>query len=566
MPRAKRTKAQNLQASKRKRAPKRTSQVDGKTAALVGKKATTFVSPESPRVPATIRRSGRSTKRRLFLDEEAEENNSADAAASDAVEAQVLQDELEDQSDDESEDQFGEDDLEACSTDDELKSGNNKERELVDLLDTSEDECDDAQQDNSKGMQKEDQDDGAEQTNKKSLIKKSLALKKKRTAKAPPVIPKVPASNDEDMDPDEEEDEDNLNRKVASPMRASTLGDAKHTAAKPTDNGETAIKAGPVGSSSHSYAVVEDSDPAVVAALLYQKLPPGNIKQEPEPEEEDGIEFFEDDLQPTGKAALSNGPAIGGAHDPSRIGTISLGDDIQNLPVFTVPNERPRYDRNGQQMHANRVVSFRTRNGEYGLLTFQPRNNTTMPSSCHYMILKLQKDASQYISVRKHYKFTNIYELRSVEDPMTALSGNRKGKLTGISRKGFVRITTATLTQKQLRKWASDIAEMMSFAASAGEYDAYYKYVGDITPQEPQPLGYYLTMEDTFKVMQTRFKPAPLTTIMGNNRIAPLYFGKADLARAQREASNYERRNETAINNTTTNSYSSVFLRGLQFN
>ena len=133
----------------------------------------------------------------------------------------------------------------------------------------------------------------------------------------------------------------------------------------------------------------------------------------------------------------------------------------------------------------------------------------------------------------------------SPSNPRVALLNNCTGNDKNLPWRVFIRVLNRPMKQSQLIKWGEDIAALATKIDCSGEFDTFHGYCNNITPPENQPLLSYITIEDTFKVMEHRYRK-PIKQLMKNPEIAQEYFDSHLLDDAKNLAQGREIKCQTA--------------------
>ena len=222
--------------------------------------------------------------------------------------------------------------------------------------------------------------------------------------------------------------------------------------------------------------------------------------------------------------------------------------------AFQAPNAfqeltlEKKYNRNGTECYQNRVFLIVTKSDDLIVKFCLPRDNKKAPPD--YWMKSLMKHPNKE-DIAKQIPFHFLLELRSPESPTRFLPNNREGNLAGGPWYCLVNLQYDPLPDEQAVKWAGDIALLATKIDSAGDYDTFYGYAGNLTPPTLQPLSQYLTIDGVFTVLRQKFD-ASMLSLLNDPIIATTYFDEDSLKIAKKQA-------QASIRSKDTSSFLDTF-------
>ena len=129
------------------------------------------------------------------------------------------------------------------------------------------------------------------------------------------------------------------------------------------------------------------------------------------------------------------------------------------------------------------------------------------PYSDSFWISKVMRSRKEE-EMKKHFKFHLICNLRSKESSLVP-------KLSGRTNNNFwkciVRLQKVNFQPKHdenirlINEWGKNMAYFIDKLVLEGKYYTPYRFASNLTPEEEQPLSYYITIEEIFKVLKIRY-------------------------------------------------------------
>ena len=110
--------------------------------------------------------------------------------------------------------------------------------------------------------------------------------------------------------------------------------------------------------------------------------------------------------------------------------------------------------------------------------------------------------------MKKCFKFHLFCDLRSKESSLVPKSS---GRAFNTNWKAIVRLQKVDFKQKNnenvclISQWGKNMAYFIDKLVSEGRYYTPYRFACNLTPEEEQPLSYYITIQEIFKVLKLRY-------------------------------------------------------------
>jgi hypothetical protein len=222
-----------------------------------------------------------------------------------------------------------------------------------------------------------------------------------------------------------------------------------------------------------------------------------------EESEEDDIAFG---ILDTGYNPENSGEPHAGVHD------LAMIKDVKAL--------EPRLDRMGQLKWPHRLFVTLTKDNTLIATLFLPRMEDVGVSE--YPLRMILKHA-QFEDIRKAVKFHTMAPMVSASNPNIALL-NGRDKDSG-PRKCILRLLHPhrTVNKDMIKCWGENVAKLVERFGSAGRFDSFYNFAGNLTPPAPKELAYYITLSEVFKIMEARHQNKTIHQLLDDDTIPQLY-------------------------------------------
>jgi hypothetical protein len=209
----------------------------------------------------------------------------------------------------------------------------------------------------------------------------------------------------------------------------------------------------------------------------------------------------------------------------------------------------PRLDRMGQLKWPHRLFVIQTKDNTLLATLYLPRMEDVGVSE--YPLRMILKHA-QFQDIRKAVKFHKLAPMVSASNPNIALLNGRDND-SG-PRNCIIRLLHPhrTISKDMIKCWGENVAKLVERFGSAGRFDSFYNFAGNLTPPVPKELACYITLSEVFKVMEARHQDKTLHQLLDDHAIAQLYIPQHLLSDAKELA------NASNPNNGTDS-----FLNGL---
>ena len=70
---------------------------------------------------------------------------------------------------------------------------------------------------------------------------------------------------------------------------------------------------------------------------------------------------------------------------------------------------------------------------------------------------------------------------------------------------GYKRLITNKKNDEKMYQWGKDLAFFIDSLLLQGRYYTPYRFAGNLTPEQEQPLSYYITIPEIFNILKIRY-------------------------------------------------------------
>jgi hypothetical protein len=75
-----------------------------------------------------------------------------------------------------------------------------------------------------------------------------------------------------------------------------------------------------------------------------------------------------------------------------------------------------------------------------------------------------------------------------------------------------------------VKSWGENVAKLVERFGSAGRFDSFHNFAGNLTPPAPKELACYIPLSEVFKIiMEARHQNQTIHQLLEDDAIAPLY-------------------------------------------
>jgi hypothetical protein len=193
---------------------------------------------------------------------------------------------------------------------------------------------------------------------------------------------------------------------------------------------------------------------------------------------------------------------------------------VHGLAIKDVKAPDARQDRTGQMKWPHRLFVIVTKDNTLIATLYLPRMEDVGISE--YPLRMILKHA-QFQEIRKAVKFHKLAPMVSTSNPNIALMNGRE-KDSG-PRNCILRLLHPhrTVSKDMIRSWGENVAKLIERFGSAGRFDSFYNFAGDLTPPVPRELACYITLSEVFKIMEARHQNQTIHQLLNDKTIAELY-------------------------------------------
>jgi hypothetical protein len=272
---------------------------------------------------------------------------------------------------------------------------------------------------------------------------------------------------------------------------------AKHSLAESDDEEEAFV----VGNNVAAKNGLAESDDEEEAFVVGSKVAAKHSLAKSEDEEEEDISF---EILDTNYKAGESEPHAG----------------VLSLAIKDVKAPEPRLDRMGQQKWPHRLFVILTKDNTLIATLFLPKMEDVGVNE--YPLRMILKHA-QFQDIRKAVKFHKLAPMVSGSNPNIALLNGRE-KDNG-PRNCILRLLHphCTVNKDMIKDWGQNVAKLIERFGSAGRFDSFYYFAGDLTPHAPKELACYITLSEVFKIMEARHQNQTIHQLLDDKNVARLY-------------------------------------------